>query len=46
MQAVGCPIAVANARPEIKAIAQWTTNTSGGKGAVREVTDWILNQDD
>jgi 3-deoxy-D-manno-octulosonate 8-phosphate phosphatase (KDO 8-P phosphatase) len=43
MQAVGMPIAVANARPEIKAIAKRITQTPGGQGAVREICDWLLS---
>lgn len=42
MQLVGHKIAVANATPKILAIADWVTKRNGGNGAVREVTDWIL----
>lgn len=42
MQCVGLPIAVVNAVPEIKKIAQWITTKAGGEGAVREVCDSIL----
>lgn len=42
MQFVGLAIAVANAVPEIKAIAARTTERSGGYGAVREICDWLL----
>ena len=42
MAKVGLPIAVANARPEAKERALYVTKASGGHGAVREVTDWIL----
>ena len=42
MAKVGLPIAVANARPEVKERALYVTKASGGHGAVREVTDWIL----
>lgn len=44
MQKVGLPIAVANAVPEIKKIAVWLTQKSGGEGAVREVCDRIIAQ--
>lgn len=37
MLKVGLPIAVANAQPEVKEIALWTTEKAGGEGAVREV---------
>ena len=39
---VGYPIAVADAVREVKAVAQFVTTASGGFGAVREVTDWLL----
>lgn len=39
---VGLPIAVANARADVKAAAQYTTSAAGGDGAVREVCDAIL----
>lgn len=39
---VGFPIAVANARDDLKALAKWTTKASGGHGAVREVIDELL----
>jgi len=42
MRAVGLPIAVANAIPEVHDVAIATTIRSGGAGAVREVCDWIL----
>lgn len=42
MSAAGLSIAVANARPEVKASADWTTVLSGGKGAVREVCEMLL----
>lgn len=43
MQLVRLPIAVANARPEVKAVAAHVTNRSGGQGAVREAVEWILD---
>jgi 3-deoxy-D-manno-octulosonate 8-phosphate phosphatase (KDO 8-P phosphatase) len=42
MAQVGMGIAVQNAHAFVKQQADWITNTSGGKGAVREVTDYIL----
>jgi len=39
---VGLPIAVANAAPEVKALAYFTTERSGGSGAVREAIERIL----
>ena len=42
MARAGLPIAVANAVPEVKAIASWTTTRAGGFGAVREVIEAIL----
>ncbi len=39
---VGFPVAVANAAPEVKAAAAYTTIQLGGHGAVREVVDLIL----
>ena len=39
---VGLPIAVANAVPEVKAVAQFVTKRAGGDGAVREVAEVIL----
>ena len=39
---VGVPIAVADARPEVRAAARLVTTRAGGNGAVREVADWIL----
>ncbi len=39
---VGVPIAVADAYPEVKAVAKLTTSRMGGQGAVREVCDWIV----
>ncbi len=42
MERVGLPIAVANARQELKAIAAYVTEARGGHGAVREVIDLLL----
>jgi len=42
MRRVGLAIATANARPEVKAIAHYTTRVPGGQGAVREAIELIL----
>ena len=42
LKQVGVPIAVCNAMPELKKVAEYITKLSGGKGAVREVVDLIL----
>lgn len=39
----GLGIAVANARPEIKALANWQTERAGGCGAIRECVEHILS---
>ncbi|CAM2794014.1 3-deoxy-D-manno-octulosonate 8-phosphate phosphatase [Legionella steigerwaltii] len=43
MQQVGLSVAVANAVHQIKEIAMWQTALPGGRGAVRELCDLILN---
>lgn len=43
MERVGFRIAVDNAVPEVKAIADWCTSRRGGEGAVREACDYILS---
>jgi len=42
MRRVALPVAVANAVPEVKAIARMVTEHSGGHGAIRELVTWIL----
>ena len=42
LKKVGLPIAVANAVPEVKQISSYTTQKKGGRGAVREVAEFIL----
>ena len=42
MRRVGLSIATANARPEVKKCAMYTTGAAGGQGAVREVIELIL----
>ena len=43
LEAVGVPIAVKNARPEVKEKCLYVTNAEGGHGAVREAIEWLLN---
>ena len=43
---VGFPIAVSNGRDEIKKSAFYTTQKSGGNGAIREISDLIINAKD
>lgn len=38
----GLGVAVAGARPEIKAVSDWQTDSGGGRGAVREIAEHIL----
>jgi YrbI family 3-deoxy-D-manno-octulosonate 8-phosphate phosphatase len=42
LQWVGWPIAVADAPPEVRALAKWVTRLPGGRGAVREVADRLV----
>jgi 3-deoxy-D-manno-octulosonate 8-phosphate phosphatase (KDO 8-P phosphatase) len=42
MHRVGLAIATANARPEVKREAHYTTGVQGGSGAVREAIEMIL----
>ena len=42
LEIVGCAIAVPNAVKKVKEIAHFMTSQSGGKGAVRELCDCIL----
>jgi len=42
MQRVGFAVAVHNAHEFVRQHCDWVTERSGGKGAVREVTDFIL----
>lgn len=42
MRRVGLPIAVANAHSSAKAVARWVTTRAGGRGAVREVAEALL----
>ena len=42
MDMVGLPLAVANAQPEVKQIANYVTTAKGGQGAVREIIRHLL----
>ncbi len=42
MKRVGFPVAVFNAAPEIKQAASYITLREGGRGAVREIAEFIL----
>lgn len=42
MAAVGLPAAVADAHPEVLAAARHVTRAPGGRGAVREFSDFLL----
>ena len=44
LEAAGMGVAVADARPEVRKIADWVTPHPGGRGAVRDVCDWILRR--
>ncbi len=43
LKKVGLPIAVADAHPEVKKVAALVTFAKGGRGAVREVCEMLLN---
>ena len=45
MNAVGYPVAVANAIDSVKAVAVYVTTRAGGSGAIREVADLLLGND-
>jgi len=42
MKNVGVAICVADAAPEIRALAHWMTSRRGGEGAVREICDLVI----
>ena len=44
MREVGFPVAVADAVDAVKKIAAYVTKAAGGRGAVREVTDLLLQK--
>jgi 3-deoxy-D-manno-octulosonate 8-phosphate phosphatase (KDO 8-P phosphatase) len=43
LRVVGLAIATANARPQVKAVAHYTTPLPGGQGAGRDAIDFILS---
>ena len=45
MRRVGAPIAVANARPEVRHCACYVTRAHGGRGGVREAIEWLLKRE-
>ena len=44
MRRVGWPIAVADGVDEVKAVAKLITTRPGGRGAVREAVEWLLDR--
>jgi 3-deoxy-D-manno-octulosonate 8-phosphate phosphatase (KDO 8-P phosphatase) len=42
MRRCGLAIAVANARPQVKAMAHWETPSRGGQGAARDAVEYVL----
>ena len=42
LERVALPVAVPNAVPEVRAVSRWTTEASGGRGAVREFARSLL----
>lgn len=42
LQIAGVSVVVADAHPEVVAVAQYQTSRAGGFGAVREVCDWVV----
>src|SRR5690606_8363260 len=42
LERVALPVAVANAVPEVKAMARWRPSRAGGDGAVREFAEALL----
>ena len=43
LQMVGCPVVVNDAHPDVKAVARRVLTQDGGKGAVRELCDLVLD---
>jgi 3-deoxy-D-manno-octulosonate 8-phosphate phosphatase (KDO 8-P phosphatase) len=42
LSSVGFAATVADAAPEVQRIAHWTTTAAGGRGAVRELAEFVL----
>ena len=45
LKAVGLPIVVRDAHPDVRHLAKYTTKALGGNGAVREVCDLIVHME-
>jgi len=43
LHAAGLAIAVADAHPDARAVADLLTTRAGGQGAVREICDWLID---
>jgi 3-deoxy-D-manno-octulosonate 8-phosphate phosphatase (KDO 8-P phosphatase) len=43
LQSVGIPLCVGNSVDEVKKLCVFVATQDGGKGAVREIIEWILN---
>ena len=44
LDAVGVAVAVHDACPEVRTMADYVTATSGGRGAARELVEWLLKR--
>jgi len=44
LQAVGCGVAVQDAHPQVKVAARIVLSKPGGRGAIRELVDLILQK--
>ncbi len=44
IQAVGFGCSVSNAVDKVKSVSRYVSKKSGGKGAVREIIDWVLEE--
>ena len=44
MKRVGISVAVADAAKELREAATFTTRQDGGRGAIREVAEWLLKE--
>ncbi len=42
MRQCALSVAVADARPEVRAVAHYVTSAAGGRGAAREAAEWLL----
>ena len=46
LKLTGYPVAVADAAPEVRAVAEYVTTCAGGQGAVRETIEHLLRARD